>query len=113
MQAALRNPKKIQQLYLQSASDDDGVITVKKGLIIPDDMDTDDEAIEMGFISLANLKQSTNSLGNMFLADAKTGEIDPSIALNGDIENPGAMDEKAINSRCSSLAELATNIWNF
>ena len=113
MQAALRNPKKIQQLYLQSASDDDGVITVKKGLIIPDDMDTDDEAIEMGFISLANLKQSTNSLGNMFLADAKTGEIDPSVALNGGIENPGAMDEKAINSRCTSLAELATNIWNF
>jgi hypothetical protein len=67
----------------------------------------------MGFISLANLKQCTNSLGNMFLADAKTGEIDPGVALNGGIENPGAMDENAIKSRCSTLAELATDIWNF
>jgi hypothetical protein len=113
MQAALRNPKKIHQLYLQSASDDEGVINAKKGLIIPDDMDTDDEAIQMGFISLANLKQCTNSLGNMFLADVETGEIDPGVALNGGIENPGAMDENAIKSRCSTLAELATNIWNF
>lgn len=113
MQAALRNQKKITRHYLQSPFDDEGAFTVTKGLVIPEDMDSDDEAIEMGFISLANLRQCTQSLGNMFLADTDSNEIDPRIALNGGVENPGAMNEKAMKSRCALLAELATNIWNF
>jgi hypothetical protein len=112
LQDALRNPDKLPFLYLRTPKRDDDSFELVRGLKYSEDISTDREARRLGFNSFASLELIGSSLGNLFMADPETGEIDHGIKFNGNTEIAD-LGEEAMAERRDMLAELATRIWHF
>jgi hypothetical protein len=112
LQDALRNPDKLPFLYLRTPKRDDDSFELVRGLKYSEDISTDREARRLGFNSFASLELIGGSLGNLFMANPESGEIDHDIDFNGRTEIPD-LGEDAMTERRDMLAELATRIWHF
>jgi hypothetical protein len=111
LQDALRNPTKLPFLYLSTPKKVEDTFKLVRGLSFDADA-TDHEARKLGFKSAANLHAIGGSLGNLFMADPETKEIDHAIEFNGEVEVPD-LGEEAMTERRDMLAELAARIWHF
>jgi hypothetical protein len=111
LQDALRNPDKVPFLYLSTPKKTEDSFKLIKGLSFDADA-SDYEAKKIGFKSAANLQAIGSSLGNLFMADPETMEIDHRIEFNGRTE-VADMGEDAMTERRDMLAELAARIWHF
>ncbi len=111
LQDALRNPDKIPFLYLSTPKRSEDSFKLIKGMSFDADA-SDHEAKKLGFKSAANLQAIGSSLGNLFMADPETLEIDHRIEFNGKTE-VADLGEDAMKERRDTLAELAARIWHF
>jgi hypothetical protein len=111
LQEALRNPKKLPFLYLSTPKREVDTFKLTKGLIY-DKEPSERDAHNLGFESAAKLLLIGGSLGNLFMADLESGDIDHRIEFNGR-KDISELDEQAMTERRDMLAELASRIWNF
>ena len=111
LQDALRNPTKLPFLYQSTPKKVEDTFRLVKGLSFDADA-TDHVARKLGFKSAANLNAIGCSLGNLFMADPETKEIDHSIEFNGEVE-VADLGEDAMTERRDMLADLAARIWHF
>ena len=111
LQDALRNPDKLPFLYRSLPKKSQDTFRLVKGLDL-EMVTSDREARRLGFNSLANLESLGGSLGNLFMADPTSGEIDHTIAFNGETE-VADLGEESMTERRDLLAELAARIWHF
>jgi hypothetical protein len=111
LQDALRNPDKVPFLYLSTPKKTEDSFKLIKGLSFDADA-SDYEAKKIGFKSAANLQAIGSSLGNLFMADPETMEIDHRIEFNGRTE-VADLGEDAMTERRDMLSELAARIWHF
>lgn len=111
IQEAMRNPDKLPFLYLSTPKRNEDTFKLVKGLDL-ESVTTDREARRLGFNSLANLEAIGGSLGNLFMADPETGDIDHGIKFNGKTE-VAELGEDAMKERRDLLAEVAARIWHF
>ena len=107
---AKSQPKKIPNFFEITPPKDNSLFCAVRGLNFPDDAD-DNEAAELGFKSLSDLQNLSDSLGNLFLSDPKTEKVDDTFGLNE--TDISALDQKTMKDRRETLSELATRIWHF
>lgn len=107
---AIREPDEIHNFFKINPPKDNDQFKLVKGLTFP--VGADDEAATLlGFRSLADLEILSNSMGNLFLANPKTGIVDTDFELN-DLDTTD-LDQEKIKERRDSLAEIARRIWHF
>jgi uncharacterized protein with ParB-like and HNH nuclease domain len=107
---AIRHPKKIHSFFENTPAKNNSLFNSLQGFNYPENAD-DNYANDLGFRSLADLENLTSTLGNLFMANPKTGKIEADYALN-DVE-VSELNQETIKERRDSLAEIATRIWHF